>query len=250
MTEWGGGFMGLGSGLQSGIQGRRQARYQRRWSAEQNQMNRDWQSNEAVINRDFQERMSSSAYTRATADLDTAGLNKMLAYGNPASQPGGSMGGGSAPGTPADMSGNSARAFSTARESMEFYQQLKNRKADEAATGAQEKKARQETQESVQRQEGVRVTTALNAARLPREQLQEAMWTEVLQELRPWIKELGNSAGDMLNKTKQAAQGELLRGRIRGAITKRSKGTPVGRSGSSGKDKATRRAINKSYNIK
>lgn len=64
------------------------------WDRQQilNHRQQQYNSAEAQKNRDFQKEMSNSAYQRATADLQKAGLNPaLLAGGNsPASSPSGS----------------------------------------------------------------------------------------------------------------------------------------------------------------
>lgn len=67
-----------------------EANKNRAFQSEQAGIARDWTIQQAQKQMDFQERMSNSAYQRATSDMKAAGLNPMLAYqqGGASSPPG------------------------------------------------------------------------------------------------------------------------------------------------------------------
>lgn len=92
---------------------------------------------QAAVNREWQERMSNTSYQRAAADMEAAGLNRILAVGHGASTPGGSSAS-SSPGAPVhDMLGP---AVNTAMAKTRLNQEIENMKATEHNTLADTRK--------------------------------------------------------------------------------------------------------------
>ncbi|AXH75808.1 MAG: DNA pilot protein [Microviridae sp.] len=65
-----------------------------RFNQEQADLQRQWSASQINQQQAFQERMSGSAFQRASADMQKAGINPIMAFGNPASSPSGASGGG------------------------------------------------------------------------------------------------------------------------------------------------------------
>lgn len=93
------------------IEAQRMAQLQsQQFNAEQAGINREWSAGQAQIGREFQERMSNTAYQRASRDMQAAGLNPMMMFGK-----------GDAASSPAGMIGSSTAA-STSTPSVPPFQ--------------------------------------------------------------------------------------------------------------------------------
>lgn len=79
-----------GTGANATAEQWRMMQYANSYNSLEAEKNREFQAEQARLNRKWQEKMSNTAYQRAVADLQKAGINPILAYTSGASTPSGS----------------------------------------------------------------------------------------------------------------------------------------------------------------
>lgn len=167
---------------------------------------------QAQLNRDFQERMSNTAYQRAVKDIETAGLNPMLAY---------SQGGAS---TPSGATGVAAQATmqNTMSDAGRQFGEAVGKGAETAMKYAQIKNLHEQNQQ-------IQATTArevaTTAAQTTQAELNKAQTLKVDQDI------LTNAALQVLYQN-QAKNTTALTGKI-GAETEGIRYENIGRGAES-----------------
>lgn len=163
-------------------------------------------------NREFQREMSSTAYQRATKDLEAAGLNRILALGSPASTPAGNVA--TMQNENQILSEGLREGSSKAIAAITAKQQLHNMRAQERLT-------RQQQAQTLETQ--LRTAEEAKARELENRLLQQKI---DVYEKHPWLMEsetlLGGSTASTLFNSARGAIG-ILKGRRAAAEAARNR---------------------------
>lgn len=138
-------------------------------------------AHQASKNRAFQRQMSNTAYQRAARDLDKAGLNRIIALGNPASTPSGATAAMDAP-----------RLGSTGIAAASAKQQIAQSKAQEKLFEVQQHLAGQETALKAQQ-------TRIAAAQADKEEVTKAPYEFIEPLVRALQNLLGGARDDVVS---------------------------------------------------
>lgn len=145
-----------------------EAQKNRDFQAAQAGTEREFESGQAQIARDFEERMSNTAYQRATNDMRMAGINPMLAYmqGGASSPSASAPSGAAGSGAQATVHDQISPAISTALQGMRVVQDIKNMNAQVELLSNQSEKAHQEALLTQQQSASQSVDRALHLGML------------------------------------------------------------------------------------
>lgn len=119
----------------------------RAWQGEQNAIDRQFNSAQAQLQRDWNERMSNTQYSRASADLQRAGINPIYAAGHSASFPSGAVASHSSAGAGSASSAYSYKAMTAggllgeASQILSAYSQISRSKAALSAMSPKSERA-------------------------------------------------------------------------------------------------------------
>lgn len=172
-----------------------------------------FEDKQALRQMDFQEDMSNTAYQRATTDLEAAGLNRILALGNPASSPPGAMGAG-ALATMQNVNAGLGEAIGDAPASALAAQQavnsnkltkeqIRNTAELTKQSTAQAAQIRQLLQESIAKETNTIAQTRMTSAQTTRAELE----SRILQKAHNLFDKGEKIAPDLLETIKSFGQG-------------------------------------------